>query len=119
MNVDLKEEKETLKETVNRRQDGQNPFTIFEQNLGQLSLIAREKLMQWCAEMGDEMVVAAINLAIRNGGKTFNYIDKILLEWSRAKIETLEQLKTHEKNREQRKQTHDLFFTSRFEKRAV
>ncbi|WP_277680082.1 DnaD domain-containing protein [Gracilibacillus dipsosauri] len=66
-----------------------------------LSPIARESLQEWVEDMGDAMVIAAMKLAVKNGGQTFSYLEKILQEWSRAKLETVEQLKVYQQRKEQ------------------
>jgi DnaD/phage-associated family protein len=90
------------KENINKNKTNiHHPKAVlfYEENFGQLSPYARESLLEWCKKMGEEMVIAAMQIAIKSGGQTFAYIERILQEWSRAKLETVEQIEAYQKRK--------------------
>ncbi|SHM75927.1 DnaD domain protein [Gracilibacillus kekensis] len=73
---EIPKQKERRKESKSE----EDAFIVYEANFGILSPIARESLQEWIADMGDAMVIAAMKLAIKSGGQTFRYLEKILQE---------------------------------------
>ncbi len=98
-----KEKQKEKEKEKHPHHDAENAVTVYEENFGMLSPIARESLLEWCERMGDKMVIAAMKLAVKHNAHSFSYIEKILQDWHRARIETMEQLAAYQKQRELQK----------------
>lgn len=88
------EEQEMLVQREEKKQ--LNLYTIFEQEFGRpLSPIECEMLSMWLDEdhHSPEIIKAALKEAVISGKLNFRYIDRILFEWKKNGIETLEQAK--------------------------
>lgn len=68
----------------------ENIISIYEQNIGNLQPLIRRELDNWCEKVGEEIVIEAITITLKKGGRTFSYVEKILKEWTDAKAFTLE-----------------------------
>lgn len=51
----------------------------FEKNLHRLTLIEEIKLRDWCRELGPELIIWAIEQAVKINCRTFRYVNKILI----------------------------------------
>jgi hypothetical protein len=61
-------EKEVVKE---RRAQEENPFRFFEQNgFGTIGGYLTEKMVKWCEDLSDELVLEAMKVAVESGSKT-------------------------------------------------
>ncbi|GAB3059598.1 DnaD domain-containing protein [Virgibacillus ainsalahensis] len=110
----IPKQKRKQKQNSSRGQQAvENPFLIYEQNFGVLRPIAREAMMIWCGDLGDEIVIAAIKLAVKRGARTFSYIEEILKEWAHAKLESIDQVRAYERQKSATKNN-----TIRFRKRT-
>lgn len=72
--------------------------TKFEQEFGRpLSPMECEILVKWLEEdkLSDELILAALKEAVFTGKLNFKYIDRILFEWKRNRVQTVEQAKQH------------------------
>lgn len=76
-----------------------NPFVVYEQNFGILKPINRDSLIAWCNDLGDDVVIHAIEKATKYGGRTFAYLEGILREYAQAKISSIEEVKAYEKQK--------------------
>lgn len=73
-------------------------FTIFEKEFGRpLSPMECETISHWLDEdrYPVELILAALKEAVFAGKIYFRYVDRILLEWSRNRVYTVEQAKQH------------------------
>ena len=73
-------------------------YAIFETEFGRpLSPFEGETLMMWLDEdqHSPELVKAALKEAVISGKLSFRYIDRILFDWKKHGIKTLEQAKVH------------------------
>lgn len=95
-----------LAEQLEERQAGQAPeyndgkdiFSIFEMEFGRpLSPMECETISGWLDQdqYPVELVLAALKEAVFSGKVHFRYIDRILLEWSRNRIQSAEQAKEY------------------------
>ena len=75
-----------------------NIYSIFEKELGKtLSPIEYELINGWLeCNYKEEIILEALKEAVFNGVNNFRYIDKILFEWNKKGIDTIEKV---EKNR--------------------
>ena len=59
-----------------------------------------EIIKAWIEEKkySEEIIIGALKEAVYNGVSNFRYIDKILYEWSKKGIKTMNDVKTHLKS---------------------
>lgn len=72
--------------------------TTFEREFGRpLSPMECEILVKWLEEdkLSDDLILAALKEAVFTGKLNFKYIDRILFEWKRNRVQTVEQAKQH------------------------
>lgn len=83
---------------VKNEEKGSNIYSIFEQELGRtLSPIEYELINGWLeCNYKEEIILAALKEAVFNGVNNFRYIDKILFEWNKKGIDSIDKI---EKNR--------------------
>ncbi|MCM3267394.1 DnaD domain-containing protein [Paenibacillus elgii] len=73
-------------------------FSIFENEFGRpLTPMELESISGWIDKDGypEELILAGLKEAVFAGKLHFRYIDRILLEWQRNRITTVEQAKEH------------------------
>jgi len=73
-------------------------FSIFEKEFGRpLTPMELESISGWLDKDGypEQLILAGLKEAVFAGKVHFRYIDRILLEWSRNRITTVEQAKEH------------------------
>ncbi|RLL45485.1 DnaD domain protein [Oceanobacillus piezotolerans] len=107
------------KKQVSSSRHTPDAYTVYEQNIGILKPIARESFQSWCDDLGDEMVIYAIELAVKLDGRTFSYVESILKEWASNHFETLEQVKTFERQKSERKRKTVAFPKKEKEKKGL
>jgi DNA replication protein len=76
----------------------QNLFTVFEQEFGRpLSPLECEMIVKWMDEdrHREELIREALREAVLSGKFNFKYIDRILFEWQKVNIRTLQELNVH------------------------
>ncbi|WP_028546751.1 DnaD domain-containing protein [Paenibacillus taiwanensis] len=79
-------------------QESLNLFEIFEKEFGRpLSPMEYETIAGWIDDdrYPLELILLALKEAVFAGKIHFRYIDRILLEWSRNKIQTVEEARAH------------------------
>ncbi|MNW53639.1 DNA replication protein DnaD [compost metagenome] len=75
-----------------------NLFVIFEKEFARpLSPMECETISVWVDQDGypDELILLALKEAVFAGKVHFRYIDRILLEWSRNRVKTVEDAKAY------------------------
>ncbi|WP_409301334.1 DnaD domain-containing protein [Peribacillus sp. SCS-155] len=87
-----KEKQETQDEA-----EGESLYTVFESEFGRpLSPFECETLAMWMEDNHHpDIIKAALREAVISGKINFRYIDRILFEWKKNGIKTLEQAKSH------------------------
>ncbi|MNI65967.1 DNA replication protein DnaD [compost metagenome] len=73
-------------------------FVIFEKEFARpLSPMECETISVWVDQDGypDELILLALKEAVFAGKVHFRYIDRILLEWSRNRVKTVEDAKAY------------------------
>lgn len=73
-------------------------YTMFEQEFARpLTPMELETITNWLDkdQYREELVAAALKEAVFAGKVHFRYVDRILLEWSRNRVTTIEQAKEH------------------------
>ncbi|WP_226619843.1 DnaD domain-containing protein [Cytobacillus firmus] len=86
------EEKEKQQEKEEAPASAVSPSKFFEENgFGVIGGYIAEKIIQWCEDLSDELVVEAMKIAVESGAKNWRYVEKILINWSNQKIKTVEE----------------------------
>lgn len=83
---------------ISKQADETDLYTCFEKEFGRpLSPFECETLAMWMDDDHHESVIikAALKEAVMSGKLNFRYIDRILFEWKKNGIKTIEQAKTH------------------------
>ncbi|WP_182199341.1 DnaD domain-containing protein [Paraliobacillus salinarum] len=95
------------KERTKQKRGGEEPnaYTVYEHNFGVIKPIVRESFLAWCDDLGDAMVIEAIQLAVKKGGRTYSYLEAILKEWTQAGITTLEQARNYQRQKKRSRST--------------
>lgn len=78
--------------------NGNDIFSIFEKEFGRaLTPMELETISGWLDNDGykEELILAALKEAVFTGKLYFRYVDRILLEWQRNRIGTVEQAKQY------------------------
>ncbi|AMX83129.1 DNA replication protein DnaD [Geobacillus subterraneus] len=79
---------------IGQQEEEESLYTIFEQEFGRpLSPFECETLSMWIDQDGHEpaIIKAALREAVLSGKLNFRYIDRILFEWKKNGIRTIEQ----------------------------
>ncbi|ALS21430.1 MULTISPECIES: DnaD domain-containing protein [Paenibacillus] len=96
---ELLEERAALRRQAGADASGKKDiFTIFEKEFGRpLTPMELESISGWMDKDGypEELILAGLKEAVFAGKVHFRYIDRILLEWQRNRIKTVEQAKEH------------------------
>jgi len=84
---------------VNIDKKDDNIYSIFEKELGRsLSPIEYELINGWIeCNYKEEIILAALKEAVYNGVNNFRYIDRILFEWNKKGIDTLDKVEKNKK----------------------
>lgn len=86
------------KNAVVHEQEETNLYTCFEQEFGRpLSPFEGETLSMWLDEDHHDATIikSALREAVISGKLNFRYIDRILFEWKKNGVKTIEQAKSH------------------------
>lgn len=92
-----------VKNVKNDNNIAADPAQVYEENFGILKPILRERFIDWCNDLGDEIAIAGMKLAAQKGGRTFGYIEEIWKEWYDLGLNTLDQVRAHEKGKANRR----------------
>lgn len=85
-------------DVVNKQAEETDLYTCFEKEFGRpLSPFECESLAMWMDDDHHDPVIikAALREAVMSGKLNFRYIDRILFEWKKNGIKTIEQAKNH------------------------
>lgn len=92
-------EKETMVETK-PKEEQINVFVSFEKEFARpLTPMECEMIAKWLDEdqYGEKIILEALKEAVFSNKLSFRYIDRILFEWGKRGIQTIEQIKEHTK----------------------
>ena len=82
-----------------------NAFKFYEQNgFGHLTPYVGDQVSEWINDTNEELVIHAMKIAIENGVLKWNYVNKILINWSNQKLKTVEAVEAHEQKRQAQSQ---------------
>jgi DNA replication protein len=93
-------------EGENNAPQSSNIYSIFESELGRtLSPIEYELINGWLeCKYSEDIILEALKEAVYNGVNNFRYIDRILFEWNKKGIKTIEQARKNKKEFENKKE---------------
>lgn len=86
------------KEAPRKPEQEKNLFSVFEKEFGRpITPMELETISGWLDQDAyrEELILAALKEAVFAGKVHFRYIDRILLDWQRNRIQTVEQAKEH------------------------
>lgn len=86
-----------------KKEEEENPFKLFEENICMLNPINRDSLIGWCEDLGDELIVAAIKLGAKYNARSYKYVEDIFREWDQQNIKTVEDARLYVKEKNRRK----------------
>lgn len=98
----IHKQKQTKKQESSRMREACDPVSLYETNIGKLRPITADLLKAWCIERGEALVTAAIELAVKRGGRTFRYVETILKDWASKDIMTLDEMQAFEQEKSSR-----------------
>lgn len=88
---EITSEKEVEEEEAPVSEPKENPFKFFQENgFGMISGYMHEKINSWCKDLNDDLVLAALKLAVENGKITWRYTETILRSWAEKGVKTTE-----------------------------
>lgn len=111
VNLDLFYNKVFLKLIdVKEEQDDSNIYSIFEKELGRsLSPIEYELINGWLeCNYKEEIILAALKEAVFSGVSNFRYIDRILFEWNKKGIDSLDKVEKNKVNHVKNNMTNSI-----------
>lgn len=76
---------------------GEDPVTFYESNFGMLSPFQMEQIVMMCEENSDELVLAAMKLALKKNKKHLSFVEGILKVWRENNVRTLADARSYEK----------------------
>jgi len=76
---------------------------IYETNIGKLPPLMRDEFFEWLGKVGEAVMTEAIKLVVKHGGRTFSYLEKILLEWEAAQVKTPEDIISYRQHQQKTK----------------
>jgi DNA replication protein len=90
--------KQNLSKKKDEPKEGKDIFSIIEREFARpLTPMELEMVTNWLDkdQYKEDLILAALKEAVFAGKVHFNYLDRILLEWSRNRVFTVEQAKEH------------------------
>ena len=74
-------------------------FTI---NFGNFSEFIITEILNWVDQLSEDVVIAAMKLALKRNAKNFGYVESILKEWHAEGLKTIDQVRAYENARKER-----------------
>ena len=92
-------------ETDTKEETKEDIFKVFERELGRtISSMELEMINGWLAiGTSEEIILGALREAVYNGVTSFRYIDKIIYEWDKKGLKTMDDVNAYMKNRRENK----------------
>lgn len=96
-----KEKKRKVEESKASSDDeDENPIRLFEDNIGNLSPIQMQDLLQWQDELGKELTMFAVSHAAMKSAKYYGFVQNLFKDWSSHNIDTVEKAKNYENQKQ-------------------
>jgi DnaD/phage-associated family protein len=74
-----------------------NIIKIFEENVHAITPLEYEKILEFTSQVASEVIIMAIEEAVRYNAKTMKYIAKILDSWIKLGMKTTDEVKIYQK----------------------
>ncbi|WP_339229073.1 DnaD domain protein [Oceanobacillus sp. FSL K6-2867] len=89
-----------LDDLRNRRREGrkiasEKLLVAYEQSFGGLPPIAMQSLHDWSEELEEEIILEAIELAMKQGGRMFSNVEEILEQWKGAGLKNTGEVRNY------------------------
>ncbi|RWZ59869.1 DUF4373 domain-containing protein [Halobacillus fulvus] len=75
---------------------GDDALVFYQQNFGLLRPSMSEKILAWIEDMGDELVIRAMEKALEQNKNNWSYAEAILRRWSEQGIDSLDKVEAEE-----------------------
>ncbi|MEK4303588.1 DnaD domain-containing protein [Oceanobacillus sp. FSL K6-0251] len=85
-----------------KKEEEVSPFKLFEENICMLNPLNRDSLIDWCEDLGDDLVIAAIKLGAKYNARSYKYVEDIFKEWVQHNIKTVEEARIYVKEKNKR-----------------
>lgn len=84
----------------------ENAHDFYQQQIGILAPMIAEKISQWIDDFdgSQEVIVAAMKVAVNNNARNWNYIETILKDWHGQNARTVDDIRALEKARRRKMQ---------------
>lgn len=82
-----------------KKEEEVSPFKLFEENICMLNPLNRDSLIDWCEDLGDDLVIAAIKLGAKYNARSYKYVEDIFKEWVQHNIKTVEEARIYVKEK--------------------
>ncbi|MHB9946931.1 DnaD domain protein [Clostridium botulinum] len=80
-----------------------NPIEVYQNNIYPMpGVIEIENIKNWSNDLGNELVIQAIEIAVENNVRNWKYIERILMDWNRKGIKNLEQARAYFQSRKKK-----------------
>ncbi|WP_242142036.1 MULTISPECIES: DnaD domain-containing protein [unclassified Bacillus cereus group] len=106
-------EQYSAEEEVEEEETERDIFTFYEQHFGSVSPYVAEELSEWMADLSEELVLKALQIAFENNKRTIAYVKGILREWHRKGYTKLSEVEEAEA-KFRKKERHDVRETEKF-----
>lgn len=89
-----------LKKELEGEAPAQNPFRFFEENgFGVIGSYISQRIIAWCNDLSDELVIEAMKIAIEQDAKKWRFIEAVLKDWDDKQIKTVDQARAYQTKR--------------------
>ena len=68
-------------------------FSFLNKTVSDHRRVLAQRIIAWCEDLGDEMVVEAMKLACLHGVRKWCYVEAVLRDWASRGYETVEDIK--------------------------
>lgn len=82
--------------TTNTREVISDAIVFYQENFGSITPHVSNDLLVWLDDLGDELVIEAMQRAVERNKRNWGYVKSILQSWLRKNIRTIEQAKAEE-----------------------
>ena len=91
-----KNEKKFISSSSSERET-ENAFEFYENNFGMIQPFQADLLGQLTDEFGNELVIAAMKIALKKNARHLNFVEKVLMNWKDHNVKTLEDARALER----------------------
>lgn len=87
----------------NEDEDLHNPYVFYAKNIGPMLPDISDLISQYQKDLPGELIVEAFKIAVRNNARSMRYAEKIMISWLDKGIKTMDALRIHEAQRENKR----------------